>query len=113
MTPPDMESLSWARVALALIVVFGLIALMGLVLKTIKMRGFALPGSMTNGRRLHLIESLPLDARRRLVIVRCDDAEHLIMLGVNEDIVIAPNLAKTPAGLQTKSKFQWPHNVKG
>jgi len=109
---PDMESISWARVVLACVAVGALLALMGFVLKNIKMRGFALPGA-SEGRRLELLESLPLDTRRRLVLVRCDKAEHLILLGLNEDIVIgakaparaAPKTpAKPPAGLRTKSE---------
>ncbi len=32
-------------------------------------------------RRLHLVESLTLDAQRRLVLVRLDQREHLILLG--------------------------------
>ena len=29
------------------------------------------------------------------VIVRCDDAEHLLLLGINQDIVIETNLDKS------------------
>jgi len=97
----DIDSVSWARVLLAFVVVFGLIALMGFVLKYIKMRGFAMPSA--SSRRMQIIETLPLDPRRRLVVVRCDDAEHLLLLGVNQDIVVATNLDKHPGGLQTKS----------
>jgi flagellar protein FliO/FliZ len=32
-------------------------------------------------RRLAVVESLMLDPQRRLVLVRCDDEEHLILLG--------------------------------
>ncbi len=32
-------------------------------------------------RRLALVESLMLDPQRRLVLVRCDGREHLILLG--------------------------------
>lgn len=32
-------------------------------------------------KRLALVESLTLDAQRRLVLVRLDDTEHLILLG--------------------------------
>lgn len=32
-------------------------------------------------RRLAIVESLTLDASRRLVLVRCDDQERLILLG--------------------------------
>jgi len=104
MINPDMESIPWARVALACVTVAVLLALMGFVLKYIKMRGFIMPGVAAGERRLQVIESLPLDPRRRLVIVRCDNAEHLLLLGAGEDVVVAANLAQAPAGLQTKSK---------
>lgn len=32
-------------------------------------------------RRLALVESLMLDPQRRLVLVRCDEREHLLLLG--------------------------------
>ena len=32
-------------------------------------------------RRLHIIEQRPIDARSRLMIVRWDDVEHLILVG--------------------------------
>ena len=100
MTNPSMD-VSWARILFAVAVVAALIALMGFVLKYIKLRGFAMP--VSGARRMQIIEQMPLDARRRLVIVRCDQAEHLLLLGVNEDIVVAPNLEQHAGGLQTKS----------
>jgi flagellar protein FliO/FliZ len=32
-------------------------------------------------RRLAVVETLPLDARTRLMLVRCDDQEHLVAVG--------------------------------
>ncbi len=37
-------------------------------------------------RRLSVVESLVLDPSRRLVLVRCDGAEHLILLGEGREI---------------------------
>ena len=48
-------------------------------------------------RRLSISEIVPLDARRRLVLVRRDDVEHLVLLGAGT----APDLlveAGIPAG---------------
>jgi flagellar protein FliO/FliZ len=39
-------------------------------------------------RRLNLIESLMLDARRRLVLVRRDDREYLILLSPAGEVVL-------------------------
>jgi flagellar protein FliO/FliZ len=37
-------------------------------------------------RRMQLVESLSLDAQRRLVLVRLDSQEHLILLGEGRQI---------------------------
>ena len=39
-------------------------------------------------RRLAVVEVLPLDAKRRLVLLRRDGAEHLVLIGLGGDVVI-------------------------
>lgn len=39
-------------------------------------------------RRLAIVEVLPLDGKRRLVLLRRDGAEHLLLLGMTSDVVI-------------------------
>ena len=54
-------------------------------------RRFGFPGRFVGAsgkRRLGVIEVLPLDARRRLVLLRRDNAEHLVLLGLHTDLVI-------------------------
>ncbi len=41
-------------------------------------------------KRMQLVESLTLDAQRRLVLVRLDQAEHLILLGEGRVISRTP-----------------------
>ena len=97
MTPsPDPESISWFRFILATTTVVGLMGLLAWGLKRFAKNGWnvSLPGMP---RRLKLVESLPLDARRRLAIVQCDDVQHLLLLGMQQDIVIANNLKPTPS----------------
>lgn len=52
-------------------------------------------------RRLGTVEMLGLDSRRRLVLVRRDDQEHLLLIGGTRDVVIeagiTPPLTPTPA----------------
>lgn len=96
MTTQPVESISWLRLFLASMTVLGLIALLGFVLSYIKDRGLIVPGMMTRkAQRLQVVESLALDARRRLVIVRCDDSEHLLLLGTNQDSVVQTGLKQT------------------
>ncbi|HUK60768.1 MAG TPA: flagellar biosynthetic protein FliO [Stellaceae bacterium] len=49
-------------------------------------------------RRLAIVEVLPLDAKRRLVLVKRDDAEHLVLLGMNGDIVVESGSAVRAGG---------------
>ncbi|HIJ63618.1 MAG TPA: hypothetical protein HPQ04_13065 [Rhodospirillaceae bacterium] len=39
-------------------------------------------------RRLSIVETMALDGRRRLVLVRRDEAEHLLLIGGGADLVI-------------------------
>lgn len=97
-----MESfdLSLLRVLFAFAIVLGLMAGLAGILKHLGAKGFVLSigGRRGRDRRLAVVESLPLDARRRCVIVRCDDREHLLLLGGQNDIVLETNLppAETP-----------------
>lgn len=91
MTNPEMEGISWLRFALATTTVVGLLALLAWGLKYFALRGWIASTSHA-ARRLKLIETLPLDARRRLVIVRCDEVEHLLVLGPQQETIVASNL---------------------
>ncbi|NQV81402.1 MAG: FliO/MopB family protein [Alphaproteobacteria bacterium] len=42
----------------------------------------------SKGRRLGIVEVLPVDAKRRLILIRRDDKEHLILLGADRDTVV-------------------------
>jgi len=47
-------------------------------------------------RRLAVVEALPIDPRRRLVLIRCDDREYLLLLGQDGNRLIAAGRG-TPA----------------
>jgi flagellar protein FliO/FliZ len=58
-------------------------------------------GANTNrGRmpRLAVIDAAAVDGRRRLVLVRRDNMEHLIMIGGPTDIVVESNIVRAQAG---------------
>ena len=99
MTPGETEGSSLLHVVLAFAVVFGLLGLFSYGLRYVTTRGIKLPGLSGVGarsRRLEMVESLAIDVRRRLVIVRCDGKEHLLLLGINQDIVVAQNVTPEP-----------------
>jgi flagellar protein FliO/FliZ len=50
-------------------------------------------------RRLAVIEVLPLDGKRRLVLLKRDDVEHLLLLGQQNDLVIERGQAGAFSGL--------------
>jgi hypothetical protein len=58
-------------------------------------------GANTNrGRmpRLAVIDAAAVDGRRRLVLVRRDNVEHLLMIGGPSDIVVEPNIVRALPG---------------
>jgi hypothetical protein len=66
-------------------------------------RRFGAPGLGANtqrGRmpRLAVIDAAAVDGRRRLVLVRRDNVEHLLMIGGPTDIVVEPNIVRAVAG---------------
>lgn len=96
-----MEPTNYLRFALALVFVLALIlGLAGLA------RRYGFPGTAPavarRARRLKLLEVLPLDAKRRLVLVRHDDRESLILLGASGETVLHDTPASSsPQGSQT------------
>src|ERR1700730_1350795 len=77
------------------------LALIGLAAGLVRRFGGNRLGANTNrGRmpRLAVIDAAAVDGRRRLVLVRRDNVEHLIMIGGPNDIVVDPNIVRATAG---------------
>jgi flagellar protein FliO/FliZ len=91
-----VDLLDWVRALFALIATLALIA--GVAYGARRL-GMLHPHGQTV-RRMKVSESLMLDPRRRLVIVRCDEREHLILLGPGGDIVVGEQAAR--ADVQTE-----------
>jgi len=112
-----MESLFGAemplavRFFLAFLIVLGLIGAIAWALRRFGAGRFR---DTTRGRqpRLAVIDHASVDGRRRLILVRRDNVEHLLMIGGPSDIVVEPNIvraapaprdvpgARPPAGLE-------------
>jgi len=76
------------------------LALIGLVTWLIRrFAGNRLGGNSARGRmpRLAVIDAAAVDGRRRLVLVRRDNVEHLLMIGGPTDIVVEPNIVRAAA----------------
>jgi flagellar protein FliO/FliZ len=81
-----METALLIKFALAFVFVIGLMLLLSFALKRAGLAGPVMTGGAK--RRLRIVEALPLDHRRRLVIVRRDDREHLLVLGPSGETVV-------------------------
>ena len=85
------------RFFLAFLIVLGLI---GVTAWSVRRFGGGRLSNTTRGRqpRLAVIDYASVDARRRLILVRRDNVEHLLMIGGPTDVVVEANIVRaTPA----------------
>lgn len=83
------------RFLLALLVVLGLIGLFAWAARRFGLSG-RLGAVVGKSRRLRVVEVTPLDPKTRLVLLRRDEVEHLILLGPAGGMVIESGIK--PAG---------------
>ncbi|WP_128932831.1 flagellar biosynthetic protein FliO [Bradyrhizobium zhanjiangense] len=88
----------------AFIVVLALIGVAAWLVR--RFAGSRLGANTQRGRmpRLAVIDAAAVDGRRRLVLVRRDNVEHLLMIGGPTDIVVEPNIVRAAS-----SRDQLPH----
>jgi flagellar protein FliO/FliZ len=81
------------RFFLAFLIVLGLI---GAAAWAVRRFGSARLGGAVRGRqpRLAVIDYASVDARRRLILVRRDNVEHLVMIGGPTDVVVESNIVR-------------------
>ncbi len=67
-----------------------IIGLIGLCAMAAKRLGFAPGGAASNGsqRRLGIVEVKPVDAKHRLILIRRDGKEHLVLMGGEHALLI-------------------------
>jgi flagellar protein FliO/FliZ len=84
------------RFFLAFLIVLGLI---GATAWAVRRFGTGRLGANTRGRqpRLAVIDYASVDGRRRLILVRRDNVEHLLMIGGPTDVVVEPNIVRATA----------------
>jgi flagellar protein FliO/FliZ len=82
-----------ARFFIAFLVV---LALIGLTAWLVRRFGANRLGTSARGRqpRLAVIDAATVDGRRRLVLIRRDNIEHLLMIGGPTDLVVEPNIVR-------------------
>jgi flagellar protein FliO/FliZ len=85
------------KMVFAIIVVLGLIALTAWLVR--RFGAERLGAGTTRGRqpRLAVIDAASVDGRRRLVLIRRDNVEHLMMIGGPTDVVVEANIVRGAA----------------
>ena len=63
-------------------------------------------GRRSKNARLAITDAASIDDRRRIVLVRRDDVEHLIMIGGTTDLVIEPDIGKKQAVAPSAGRSQ-------
>lgn len=89
------EWLDWLGFAL---IALGLLLVIVLLWRMVS--GPASRARRASEARLAVVEAAEVDQRRRLVLVRRDDVEHLVMIGGPSDVVIEPNIGSAPRAAQ-------------
>jgi hypothetical protein len=91
---PDMPQA--AKFIVAFVIVLALIGLTAWLVRRFAANRI---GSASRGRqpRLAVIDAASVDGRRRLVLIRRDNIEHLLMIGGPNDVVVEPNIVRAAA----------------
>jgi flagellar protein FliO/FliZ len=86
------------RFAIAFGVVLSLIALTFVGIRRFAGRRLPLSnGGRARQPRLGVLDAFAIDARRRLVLIRRDNVEHLIMIGGPNDVLVESEIVRAPA----------------
>jgi len=92
-----MDLGNYVRFIFALIFVLSLIGVLSLLVRRYGLGMATAQIRKGQDRRLSLVEILPLDAKRRAVLIRRDTVEHLVILGPDSETVIECGIAPPPA----------------
>jgi flagellar protein FliO/FliZ len=85
------------RFFLAFVIVLALIGLTAFLVR--RFGGERLGAASSRGRqpRLAVIDAAAVDGRRRLILIRRDNVEHLLMIGGPSDVVVEANIVRAGA----------------
>lgn len=90
-----MEFSGYLKFIFALAFVMGLIGLLAFLVRRFGM-GAVAPYRKGAERRLAVVEVAAVDTKRRLVLLRRDDREHLVLLGPNSELLIESGIPVRP-----------------
>lgn len=96
-----------ATVVLAIIVIAVLVILGYLLLALV--RGVTSGGRLGAGRsaapRVAVLDIVPVDQKRQLVLLRRDEVEHLVLIGGQNDLVVEAGISRMPARRRVEPSF--------
>jgi hypothetical protein len=87
-----MSQIVW--IFFAILIVLALIGAAAYLVRRFAGRGIGSGNSRGRMPRLAVIDAAAVDGRRRLVLVRRDNVEHLLMIGGPRDNVVEPNIVR-------------------
>jgi len=90
-----METTEYLKFLAALIFVLCLMGGLAYLLKRFGLAGEKLTAQ--SKRRLKIVEVLQLDLRRRAILLRRDDTEHLVIIGTSGETVVETNITPPKA----------------
>jgi flagellar protein FliO/FliZ len=85
------------RFFLAFLIVLGLIGATAWAVRRFGSGRLGSGGARGRQPRLAVIDYASVDGRRRLILVRRDNVEHLLMIGGPTDVVVEPNIVRATA----------------
>lgn len=86
--------MDWANIAQFFFALIFVVSLMVLLAWAIRKSGWGGVAPLSNDRkkRLSISEYIPLDSRRKLVLIRRDNIEHLVITGPQGETVVEQNI---------------------
>jgi len=79
----EIRDYLWALLALV-----SVLALIGMLAWAMRRMGWATGARFGTSQRLRVTETVAVDVKRKLVLVRRDNVEHLLLIGAEHDLVI-------------------------
>ncbi len=91
-----MDFVTYFKAFLGLAIVLGLILGLSYLLKRMGF-GDGMRGPLGRKRRLATVEAAMLDSRHKVILLRRDDVEHLVLVGPNTSQIIETGIPAPPA----------------
>ncbi len=91
-----MEWISYIRYLAALVIVLGMIAALAWLARRYGLGGAVAGKSRHANKRLGVQEAMAIDGKHRLVLLRRDDTEHLVILSGDGATVVESGLPAAP-----------------